>query len=209
MTGPDLPDWAEIRRLYVASGLTVSGIAERHGIPVRRLHARARADGWPRRSDHRPKPKPKPKPSAAAVPSDSGRSITKAKPPDPPLARPAPARKASSGRNTSSLKARRTLVRRLYRAIDTKLQQMETRMAKDIAAGGDTADASAADHERDTRAIGTLIANLSRITEIEADLERASDATPASPDAASLADEAERFRRDVAERLARLVGGAP
>ncbi len=80
-------------------------------------------------------------------------------------------------------------------------------MAHDMATKDGNSDTTAADHERDTRAIGTLIANLSRVTEIEADLERL-------PGSASLADqqgdrqlaeEAERFRREVAERLARLV----
>ncbi len=59
--------------------------------------------------------------------------------------------------------------------------------------------------------VDTLIANLSRVTEIEADLERhPGSASPAEQQGAQhaerqLADEAERFRRDVAERLARLV----
>ncbi len=87
-------------------------------------------------------------------------------------------------------------------------------MAHDMATNKGTSDTTAADHERDTRAIGALIANLSRVTEIEADLER----IPGSPSAGTgpvdqqgdrqLADEAERFRREVAERLARIVGPA-
>ena len=84
-------------------------------------------------------------------------------------------------------------------------------MAHDMATAEDNSDTSAADHERDTRAIGALIANLSRVTEIEADLERLpGSSSPASSQAAhhaerQLADEAERFRGEVAERLARLV----
>ncbi len=45
-------------------------------------------------------------------------------------------------------------------------------MAHDMATEKGSSDTTAADHERDTRAIGALIANLSRVTEIEADLER-------------------------------------
>jgi hypothetical protein len=80
-------------------------------------------------------------------------------------------------------------------------------MAHDMATEEHTSDATAADHERDTRAIGALIANLSRVTEIEADLERhPGSAKPADQQAdRQLADEAERFRGEVAERLARLV----
>lgn len=84
-------------------------------------------------------------------------------------------------------------------------------MAHDMATDERPAETSAADHERDTRAIGALIGNLSRVTEIEADLERIPGAAAPAADRAKeqadrqLADEAERFRREVAERLARLV----
>jgi hypothetical protein len=130
--------------------------------------------------------------------------------PDPTTRSPPekPRSKRPTGSNARSLKARRALVRRLYTAIDTKLQQMERRMAHDMATQEGSSDTTAADHERDTRAIGALIANLSRVTEIEADLERipGTAALPAAQQAdRQLADEAERFRREVAERLARLV----
>ena len=61
---------------------------------------------------------------------------------------------------------------------------------------------SAADHERDTRAIGGLINQLAKISEYEADLDR-----PAGQgdDFAIVAAEAERYRRELAERLARLI----
>ncbi len=81
-------------------------------------------------------------------------------------------------------------------------------MAHDMATEQGSADTTAADHERDTRAIGALIANLSRVTEIEADLERIPGTAAAPIDQQAehqLADEAERFRREVAERLERLV----
>jgi hypothetical protein len=122
-----------------------------------------------------------------------------------------PPKPQGAAANVTSLKARRALVRRLYKAIDTKLKQMERRMAHDMATTKGPSDTTAADHERDSRAIGALIANLSRVTEIEADLERhPGTASPAEQQDAQhaerqLADEAERFRRDVAERLARLV----
>jgi type IV secretory pathway VirB10-like protein len=179
MTGSDQPDWSEIRRLFAAGAPTLARIAERYGVSVQRITRRARKDGWPARSV---------RPSGATK-----------RPPGKP------ARDTSSV--PVSLKARRTLVRRLYKAIDTKLKQMERRMAHDMATDDGTSDTTAADHERDTRAIGALIANLSRVTEIEADLERLpGSAKPADQQAdRQLADEAERFRREVAERLARLV----
>lgn len=102
----------------------------------------------------------------------------------------------------STLTARRTLVRRFYKAIDTKLRQMELRMATEIARGEETS--SAADHERDTRAIGGLINQLGKISEFESDLDRPAGSSD-DASAARLAEEAERYRRALAERLERLV----
>ena len=202
MTGSDQADWSEIRRLYLEGELTVASIAEQHGVSVRRIHQRASRDGWPQRASlglrKRARPPPAPDGKFTAKPAVAASSAT---------ARP----RRPTGAVAQSLKARRALVRRLYKAIDTKLQQMERRMAHDMATDERTADTTAADHERDSRAIGALIANLSRVTEIEADLERIpGTAAPADQQAAQhaerqLADEAERFRREVAERLARLV----
>jgi hypothetical protein len=102
----------------------------------------------------------------------------------------------------STLTARRTLVRRFYKAIDTKLKQMELRMATEIAQGEETS--SAADHERDTRAIGGLINQLGKISEFEADLDRPAGSRDAAS-AARLAEEADGYRRALAERLERLI----
>jgi hypothetical protein len=102
----------------------------------------------------------------------------------------------------STLTARRTLVRRFYKAIDTKLRQMELRMATEIARGEEKS--SAADHERDTRAIGGLINQLGKIAELESDLERAAGSGD-DTSAARLAEEADGYRRALAERLERLI----
>ncbi len=102
----------------------------------------------------------------------------------------------------STLTARRTLVRRFYKAIDTKLRQMELRMAKDMTKGEGAS--SAADHERDTRAIGGLINQLGKISEFESDLDRPAGSRD-DASATRLAEEAERYRRALAERLERLI----
>ncbi len=74
-------------------------------------------------------------------------------------------------------------------------------MANEIARGGDAS--TAGDHERDTRAIGGLITQLGKISEFAADLNRPTGQDNAS---ATVAEEADRYRRKLAERLARLVG---
>lgn len=148
-----------------------------------------------------PRPRRAPGAREGPVRKKTGDSLRE---PTSATAEPAPKR---AGPGATTLKARRALVRRLYKAIDTKLKQMERRMAHDMATKDGNADTTAADHERDTRAIGTLIANLSRVTEIEADLERLPGSASLTDQQGDrqLADEAERFRREVAERLARLV----
>ena len=199
MTGSVQPDWQRIRRLYVAGALSLTAIAEQYGVSVQRIARRARNEGWP----------PRRKRASGARDSPIRKQNGEATPrrrSEPASATSPPKRHATTAAATT-LKARRALVRRLYKAIDTKLKQMERRMAHDMATTEGPSDTTAADHERDTRAIGALIANLSRVTEIEADLERHPGvASPAEQQGdRQLADEAERFRRDVAERLARLV----
>jgi hypothetical protein len=199
MTGSVSPDWPRIRRLYVAGAKSLAAIAEQCGVSVQRISRRARNEGWP------PRPRRARGAREGPVRKKTGDSLR-----EPTSATTEPAPK-HAGPGATTLKARRALVRRLYKAIDTKLKQMERRMAHDMAKTEGSSDTTAADHERDTRAIGSLIANLSRVTEIEADLERhPGSASPAEQQSAEhaerqLADEAERFRRDVAERLARLV----
>ncbi|MEO8650995.1 MAG: hypothetical protein ABI391_01755 [Hyphomicrobiaceae bacterium] len=201
MTGSDQPDWSEIRRLYLEGEPAIARIAERHGVSAQRISRRAQRERWPPRHRNDPASKPRDKPAAKSAANPASAPTNAAPSPRTRSKRPA----AATGSTARSLKARRALVRRLYTAIDTKLQQMERRMAHDMATEEGSSETTAADHERDTRAIGALIANLSRVTEIEADLERIPGTAAAQHAEHQLADEAERFRRDVAERLARLV----
>ncbi len=119
---------------------------------------------------------------------------------------------------------RRALVARLVAAISLKLEQLERRMAMDLAAiDAGAADASAAtDHERETRAIGALIDNLGKVTELDHDLDRpaagnvagtagkhfAANDLAGHAAANSLADEADRARGALAERLHKIVDAA-
>ena len=204
MTGSDQTDWSEIRRLYRDGELAIAGIAQRHGVSAQRISRRAQREHWPPRRRTGIPAKSRGKPDTKQAATRASDPATTTPPPQSRSKRPLRA----TGSAARSLKARRTLVRRLYTAIDTKLQQMERRMAHDMATEAGSADTTAADHESDTRAICALIANLSRVTEIEAELERipGTATLPATQQAdRQLADEAERFRREVAERLARLV----
>lgn len=95
---------------------------------------------------------------------------------------------------------RRHLLDRLVAAISRKLEQLEHRMALDL----DDA-ATATDHDRESRAIGALIDNLGKITEMETGLAR----TSGKSDPTDIAGDADRWRRELAGRLAKIVGAAP
>lgn len=120
-----------------------------------------------------------------------------------------PARPATGKAAPLTPAARRRLLDRLVAAISLKLEQLEHRMAQDFARtldGAAQADAATAtDHERETRAIGALIDNLGKITEIEGGLDRTAGKSPAASD---LAGDADRWRRELADRLQRIVGAA-
>jgi hypothetical protein len=88
------------------------------------------------------------------------------------------------------------VIARLYRASSLKLEHMEARMAS-----GESR--SAQDEERESRALGAMIRNFEKVTEVVADLDRSEGGRP--KDAAAVSADAERMRREIAERLGRLA----
>jgi hypothetical protein len=115
------------------------------------------------------------------------------------------ARKPAPAANPRSTVGRRELVQRLYKAMDTKLKLMERRMETQIANLEKGADLTSADHERDARAFGAMIKNIEQVKEMQADLDRVAGGQPATAADAELFAEAERFRQEIAERLARFI----
>lgn len=126
--------------------------------------------------------------------------------------RVAPAPKRASTK-APTLAARRKLINRLYQAIDTKLRLMEKRMHSEITAleaskpgaAADAAGLSPADHERETRAFGALVKTINSVKDMQAELDRIATGTADTATDARLAADADRYRRDIAERLARFV----
>lgn len=163
---------------------------------------------------------------AAAPPAATNKTKTKKKPrstrPTGKKTRPSAPRRV---RPVSGSAVRRQLIARLYRAIDTKLKLMERRMNSEIDAiesgGGNTASGeespgtarTSADHERETRAFGALVKTINSVRQMQAEFDTLANAHSAStasnviPSAADarLAADAERYRRDIAQRLARFV----
>lgn len=95
---------------------------------------------------------------------------------------------------------RTAMTARLYKALDDKMRIVEERIAR-TAAGGE-GGGSAADSERDARTLNSLLRLFAKLNEID-DRSRAAKAGEA-PSGGATADDAERLRRDLAGRLARL-----
>jgi hypothetical protein len=173
--------WAAVRRAYADTAVPLADIAARFGLTLQRIVATARKEGWPRRERIR---KPRPAAKARASPEiDPENKIGPEKKPALP-----------------TRGAQRQLIGRLYRAISLKLEHMEKRMASGQSR-------SAQDEERESRALATLISNFEKVTEAVAELDHERDAARS---AGSAGADAERMRREIAERLERLGGsGAP
>ena len=242
MSTPDASVWATIARAWRANSDTIAVIAANAGLTAEDIKLYARTNAWAPRNSTAAKRKKKPvkKPATKTV---RKRAAPQPKPiPAAPLQPPQPTTLdpafALPSKPPNSLSARRALIRRMYSAIDTKLQLLELHMQNDLVRLDTGTDSSSADHERDTRAIGTLIKNLGTIADIDHANRRpkpgdkSGDNKSGDPvtglgvstrsasarygglrnapaDIAALADEADRFRRELAARLQRIVDTHP
>ncbi len=91
------------------------------------------------------------------------------------------------------------IVLRFYRLINLKLEQLEADMAR-------PGERTSADHERETRAIGTLVRNYERVNGLDQD--NANDGKQGGDDSKRRA-EAEAVRRDLAEKIVGLCTTDP
>lgn len=173
----------EAERLVRAGGLSYERIAIMVGVHFSTVRRWTMQYGWPRGPERAVAPF---RPAWDAVQAQLG-----------PAAEPgSPAKGRKRRRRKIRPADRAELIRRLYAAIDRNLQALELRMTDD-------ATPTAADGERDARALGTAIRNLEKVTELESGTERNTDT--ARERAAPLSgDEADRLRLELAERILRL-----
>lgn len=212
------PDWAIARRRYEETQDDIADICRDAGLDPRDLANRRRREKW-RRQNPRPFPAarlapaarrsgPEPEPSTRASAAASGTAGDRSA--SPLSTRQTSPRSAVPPRRPpTSPVARRRLLDRLVQAISLKLEQLERQMI--ISLDTETADpTSATDHERETRAIGALIDNLEKVTEMETGLgsQKSGRGSSGAAVPTDLAREAERCRRELAERLSRLVEAA-
>lgn len=182
--------WAEARRLYAAGDLTLGAIADAVAVSVGQLRRRAKAEGWVRGRPGLAERTPSTLARTGNRKATTGRKRQ--------LVGAGPADKGVDG-HVETGNVRASVVNRLYRAIDTKLKRLESRMQS-----GKTL--TAADSERETRELGTMVRSFEKVTELATDLERSRQPAGATRRGDLTAADAERMRREIAERLERLAG---
>lgn len=201
--------WAEIRRLYETSDLSVRQICLRFGTNDRRIHRRAVAEGWHMRSVsplevqasaqlRRPPPRKRSARGQAAA------AVTQPPAPEaddgvatqaPAAPRHAPGKRAGRGARYSRMN-REELLSRIVRLAERNLAIMETHMETE------NGHVTAEERERSTRTVGTLVRTLEKVTELNTGNDDAS--ATADIDRAATAE----LRRELAERIYRMWGRA-
>lgn len=179
--------WADVRRAYEDGTASLKEMAARFGVTPQRIGVRAKKEGWAGRDRRRRRG---PMAASEAGKTEATKGVGAA------IRDEAPTRRRAALPTRS---AQRALIGRLYRAISLKLEHMEMRMASGEAR-------SAQDEERESRALATLISNFEKVTEAVADLDRDKDAARRT---GRVGADAERMRREIAERLERLGGVGP
>ncbi len=168
--------WAQARRLR-SEGAAYTAVAAQFGVGTSTVKNRARAEGWP---------------SPVGAPSRTKRQ---------PKPAPLPADTAA---------VRRALMHRLYALMGLSLEMTELRMQKQLKDARHQARKKdgklpAAPGEEDMRQLAHTMKTIEQATELDPDLDRAADGGATQRDAEGRASEADAFRREVAERLEKLV----
>jgi hypothetical protein len=184
--------WAEARCLR-AQGLTFPAIAERLGFAkAATVKARARQEGWPNgKADGAVAAKAKPKPKARAA-------------------------------SPATIDTRRRLAQRLYKIVEFRIKRMELSMQKQVQAleqGYDDLTTPAVTRE-ERESFAALIEQINQVTEMASDPATAADGRRKSaslnpeltalsddldPDAVAAASEKDALRREIADKLEKLV----
>lgn len=92
-------------------------------------------------------------------------------------------------------------VARFYRAMDYKLREVEKRIERAAEGGGCAEVLTAADSERDARTLGSLARLFEKVAELD-DAGRIAGSGDATSDPGPEEIDADRFRQEIAERLA-------
>jgi hypothetical protein len=179
--GPTPEVWAVVKHDYCKTGMSITDISNKNNVARSTIWTRAQRENWPR-------------------PDTASKAYV---PPDDDL--------LDDVGSVDSARFQYTIVRRVYHVVNNALKVLELRSAQDARTVRGGGEISAANFERDTRAVATLIKNLGTLTEYESDLDapRGGDGNTkkqqSSKDVRAAAGEADRCRRELAQRLDRIV----
>ncbi|MEM1371639.1 MAG: hypothetical protein AAGG72_05365 [Pseudomonadota bacterium] len=204
----------KVREAFESGVQSVPAIARTFNVTAAAIRYRAKRDGWRRtpgmagaaakqptrtNDDVEPGSAPVAKVTGATGKAQTGKRPTgqvKKKP-----SRPVKTAKAKS-KSTRGRASRRGLVKRIYRAIDTKLRLLEARLDQ-------REEQSPSDSEREMRELSSMIRGFEKVTAVADDMEqsqsrRAKQGAP-ERDQSSAGTDAERMREEIAERIERLI----
>ena len=127
--------------------------------------------------------------------------------PRPAGSLPAAPRGAGASHRTESIAdIRRSVITRYYRVMNLNLELMELHMKKQVKdAKKPGADLASFDPDKHMRPVTAVAKSLSQAKELDSDLDRAAGGGPTSSNLDSAASEEEAFRREIAERLEKLI----
>jgi hypothetical protein len=189
MTMPDDAVWEDIKRAYETSPETVLEIAARFDIAARKISGRATSHNWIKR--------PRGTDSLMIARAKRAAGITSIA---PDLSTTASRRGVPAG---GTLTHKKAIVRRLYDVTDAKIAAIEQRIAAKTALTGTDAD-------REGREITVILKTIEKLMDLADALTPPAAKSNAAPGtaASALADDADRLRRDLAQRFARLCDSA-
>jgi hypothetical protein len=173
--------WAEARRLR-EGGATLVAVAERFGVTPGTISQRGRKEGWT-------------SPVATRARTTAALPVRKAK---------------VLALSPAAAGIRRRLILRVYNIMDLKLELMELRMhqrVKQARAAAQSTDEPipAGDDESEQRQLDTYIKTIEQTTELDPDRVRHVNGGAATADAEARASEADAFRREIAQRIEKLI----
>jgi hypothetical protein len=176
--GQDPIDWEKIKHDFIYGDWSLVRIAELRGSSESTISRRAKREGWVR-----------------LVGTKCLRSGPKPNPPGTPKPKP----------KTAAQRRRIDMVQRLFEVLDAKMREIEERMVQANSAGANAP--SAADAERDTRALNAIARLYAKLVELDeaARKDEAKQGSDTPPTTRS--DDADQLRRDLALRLQRLDRG--
>ena len=202
-------DWAALRHAYETHIGDLDGLAKGNAISLKTLQGYARDRNWQRLQKPAAQPEKaiKPKPARKLVlrklPAKPGakkknRAIPKNTRYAPPLINPAVPIAADAIPITSITRAE--IIGRLYAAIFRKVEQLEICMSTNE-------PVATADHERETRIIGTLLRNVELVDDVTRPASGGKPNADAPKSIGTSPDrgiDAEHLRRELAARVKRL-----